>query len=245
MKIVLFGGTTEGRTLSRELAALGAEVTVCVATGYGREEQGQMRGITVHTGRLDAEGIAAVLKGAALCIDATHPYAVQATANIHAAAELAGVPYRRLSRQLSPLPQGSISVKNAEEAVRYLRDMEGNVLLTTGSKDLPVFSILGGRRLYPRVLPAAESLAACESAGIPRRNIIAMQGPFSRELNLALIRQFSIRYLVTKDAGEPGGFGEKAAAAADSGAVLIVLRPPEDRGEDYDTILNDCRELLS
>lgn len=244
MRIVVFGGTTEGRTLSRELAALGAEVTVCVATGYGREEQGNAPGITVHTGPLDAESMAAVLKGAALCVDATHPYAVKATANIRAAAVLAGVPYRRLSRRLSPLPRGSVAAENAEEAVRYLSDTEGNVLLTTGSKDLLTFSALGGRRLYPRVLPSAESLAACEQAGIPRRNIIAMQGPFSRELNLALIRQFSIRYLVTKDAGKAGGFGEKVEAAADSGTVLIVLRPPEDQGEDYDAIVNHCRELL-
>ena len=244
MRVVLFSGTTEGRALSRELAALGAKVTVCVATDYGREEQGQAPGITVHTGPLDVEGMAAVLRGTALCIDATHPYAVLATANIRAAAELTGIPYRRLSRRLSPLPPGSVPVKNAEEAVRYLRETEGNVLLTTGSKDLPAFSVLDGPRLYPRVLPSAESLAACARAGVPRRNIIAMQGPFSRELNLALIRQFSIRYLVTKDAGETGGFGEKAAAAADGGAVLVVLRPPEDRGEDYGTILDHCRELL-
>ena len=32
MRIVIFSGTTEGRELSRKLAALGAEVTVCVAT---------------------------------------------------------------------------------------------------------------------------------------------------------------------------------------------------------------------
>lgn len=245
MRIVLFGGTTEGRTLSRELAALGAEVTVCVATDYGREEQGNAPGITVHTGRLDVEGMAAVLKGTALCVDATHPYAVLAIASIRAAAELAGVPYRRLSRRLSPLPRGSVVVEDAEEGVRYLRDTEGNVLLTTGSKDLPAFSALGGTRLYPRVLPSVESLAACERTGIPRHNIIAMQGPFSRELNLALIRQFSIQYLVTKDAGKTGGFGEKAAAAVDGGAVLVVLRPPEDRGEDYDMILDYCRKLLS
>ena len=119
--------------------------------------------------------------------------AAMATANIRAAAELTGIPYRRLSRRLSPLPPGSVPVKNAEEAVRYLRETEGNVLLTTGSRDLPAFSALDGVRLYLRVLPSEESLTACARAGIPRRNIIAMQGPFSRELNLALIRQFSIR----------------------------------------------------
>lgn len=244
MKIVVFGGTTEGRTLSRDLAKLGFAVTVCVATGYGREEQGEAPGITVHTGPLEAEGMAAILKGSILCIDATHPYALRATVNIRRAAELAGIPCRRLARRPGSPPQGCIVVENAEEAARYLMGTEGNILLTIGSKELPVFSGLDGVRLYPRVLPVAESLAACERTGIPRRNIIAMQGPFSKELNLALIRQFSIRYLVTKDAGGPGGFGEKAAAADEGGATLIVLRPPEDEGEDHETILSECRRLL-
>ena len=40
MKAVVFSGTTEGRVFSRQLAALGAEVLVSVATPLGAEEQG-------------------------------------------------------------------------------------------------------------------------------------------------------------------------------------------------------------
>ena len=86
MNVVVFSGTTEGRSFSRALAALGAAVTVCVATELGAEEQGCADGITVRTGRLDAEGMTALLRGAALCVDATHPYAAEATRNIRAAA---------------------------------------------------------------------------------------------------------------------------------------------------------------
>lgn len=243
MKVVLFGGTTEGRTLSRELAALGAEVTVCVATDYGREEQGDFP--TVLTGRLDAGGMVDILRGADVCVDATHPYAVQATANIQAAAKQTGIPYRRLLRPSSPLPKGSVAMENAEEAVRYLRNTKGNVLLATGVKELPTFSGLDSTRLYPRVLPTEEGLVVCEAAGIPKRNIIAMQGPFSKELNLALLRQFEIRFLVTKDGGAAGGFGEKAAAAAEAGVKLLVIRRPVEKGEDYDDIFRYCRELLT
>ena len=71
-----------------------------------------------------------------------------------------------------------------------------------------------------------------------------MQGPFSLALNLALMRQFDIRYLVTKDGGTAGGFGEKAEAARQAGATLVVIRRPADSGEDYETILEDCRRLL-
>lgn len=245
MKMVLFGGATEGRTLSRELAALGAEVTVCVATDYGREEQGNFPGITVLTGRLDVNGMAKALQDAAMCIDATHPYAVQATANIRAAAGQMRVPYHRLLRPSSPLPKGSVAVENAEEAVNYLARTEGNILLATGTKELPAFSRLDSARLYPRVLPTEESLVVCEAAGIPKRNIIAMQGPFSKELNLALLRQFDIRFLVTKDSGAAGGFGEKTAAAAEAGVKLLVICRPVEEGEDYDDILQHCKELLT
>ena len=62
MNVVVFSGTTEGRSFSRTLAALGAAVTVCVATELGAEEQGCTDGITVRTGRLDADSFAVVIR---------------------------------------------------------------------------------------------------------------------------------------------------------------------------------------
>ena len=96
MKAVVFSGTTEGRVFSRQLAALGAEVLVSVATPLGAEEQGKADGISVHCGRLTTEEMTTLLQGAALCIDATHPYAVDATKNIRAACAVAGVEYLSL-----------------------------------------------------------------------------------------------------------------------------------------------------
>ena len=89
MRIVVFSGTTEGRDFSRAAAALGIAVTVSVATDLGAEEQGQAPGITVHSGRLLPGAMAELLQSAALCVDATHPYAVEATKNIRAAANAA------------------------------------------------------------------------------------------------------------------------------------------------------------
>ena len=71
-----------------------------------------------------------------------------------------------------------------------------------------------------------------------------MQGPFSLALNKALITQFQIRYLVTKDGGAAGGFAEKAHAAEQCGVQLIVLRRPMEQGECAEAILQRCRELL-
>ena len=108
MKTVVFSGTTEGRIFSKELAALGADVLVSVATPLGAEEQGSLSGITVHCGRLTPEEMADLLKGADLCVDATHPYAVDATKNIAAACKTAQIEYHRLLRAESPLPAGSM-----------------------------------------------------------------------------------------------------------------------------------------
>lgn len=244
MRMVIFSGTTEGRELSAATVALGIETTVCVATEYGRDVQESVPGAAIHTGRLDVPGMARVLQGADLCVDATHPYAAEASRNIREAAQSAGVPYRRLLRKESDLPDGCLCAGSAEEAARLLEGREGNILLTTGAKELSAFAALGGHRLFPRVLPSVESLASCESAGIPRANIIAMQGPFPYDLNLALLRRFSIRFLVTKDGGAPGGFAEKVRAAQDAGALLVVIRRPTDDGEPFDSILQTCREMM-
>ena len=185
-----------------------------------------------------------LLGDAALCIDATHPYAVEATKNIKAAAEKAGVGYLRLLRPASPLPENCLVFESAKQAAEALAAKEGNLLLATGAKELAQFAAIPPERLYPRVLPTLESIAACEAANIPHRNIIAMQGPFSFALNQAMMEQFHIRWLVTKDGGAAGGFDEKAAAASAAGAQLVVIRRPSEQGETASEVLKRCKEMI-
>ncbi len=65
-----------------------------------------------------------------------------------------------------------------------------------------------------------------------------MQGPFSEELNTAMLRQFECRYLVTKETGKAGGFEEKLRAAKKAGAkVVLIGRPAEQPGYSYDELL--------
>ena len=243
MRIVVFSGTTEGRELSRRLAAAGAEVTVCVASEYGSEEQGRCPGVETRTGALSAGEKAELLRGAALCVDATHPYARHVTDSVRTACAAAGVRCLRLLRAPSDTGEALV-VGSAAEAAALLAEREGRVLLSTGARELPAYAGLDPVRLYPRILPSHESLAACEALGIPHRNIIAMQGPFTREMNAATLRQYGIRYLVTKDGGAPGGFPEKADAARETGAELIVLRRPEEEGLDFEQVWKVCKTLL-
>ena len=232
-KLCVFAGTTEGRRLVELLADAPVEVTACVATEYGEALLTPRERLTVSHRRLTEEEMEALLAQERfdLVVDATHPYAAEVTENIARACRGVGVEYLRLLREADALPEGAVYFPDTEAAVNWLAETEGNILLTTGSKELAKYAALPGfaRRVYARVLPMEASLSACRAAGLGPDRIIAMQGPFSREMNAALLEAVSAKYLVTKDTGGTGGFGEKAAAARDAGAVLVVVGRPAQR----------------
>ena len=231
MKILLFGGTSEGHALALWLDAHRIPFLVSVATEYGEELLPD--GFPVHVGRLDQAAMVSLMEreGVTHVVDATHPYAAAVTATVAAASREAGLPCLRLVRD------GDVSgdwptAADAKDAARQLLSMDGNIMLTTGSKELDAFALPGLReRCFPRVLPSLESLERCLSLGFPAKQVICMQGPFSRELNEALIRQFTIGVVVTKATGAAGGFWEKVDAARAAGAALLVIgRPSREEG---------------
>ena len=228
MRVLLFGGTAEGHALARRLAQAGLDVTCSVATAYGEAVLEPTPGLTVRVGRMtEAEMAAEMGKGYACVVDATHPYADQVSANIRAAAEAAGLPDYRLLRPREEA-EGVLWADSPADAAKMLAALPGNVLLTTGSKDLKIFTQVPDyqTRLYVRVLPSLESLSAALDLGYPAAHVICMQGPFPEKLNAALLEAVDAKILVTKDTGKAGGFSEKAAAAKAVGAQLLVIRRP-------------------
>lgn len=232
MKLMIFSGTSEGHTLCRFVAACGGCADVYVATDYGAAVMEPMHGITVHEGRLDADAMAAVLDTDTLLVDATHPYAAVVSENLRAACAQTGAQYERLLRPT--LDSGDVvTVPDTAAAVSWLNAHPGRALLTTGSKELATFTAVEGwrDRLVTRVLPSASVLEQCASLGFAGAQIVAMQGPFSHEMNAALLRQTRADILVTKDTGAAGGFAEKLSAAREVGAtVLVIARPRQEEG---------------
>ena len=241
LRIILFGGTTEGRILAEKLQAAGYDISVSVATEQGAQELRGIAGIHIMTGRIPAEELSAHLSGYDLCIDATHPYAEEISRGLRNACNALGLPLRRVLRDAGGVPQEAVCVPDAFQAAAYLQGTEGRILLTVGSKELPSFKCLDPERLYVRILPVHAGLTACEEAGIPAGHIIAMQGPFTEELNTAIIRQYQIRWLVSKDGGSAGGFPEKAAAVKKTGIQMILITRPEQSGITMEELL---RELI-
>lgn len=240
--VCLFAGTSEGRKLAEALAGTVMKVLVCVATEYGETLVPSGGNISVHTGRLDKEGMIAVFKQekCSLIVDATHPFAVNVTENILSAAKECGLEYLRLIRGGRTLVENAVYVNSVTEAAEYLKNTEGNILSTTGSKELMPYTVIPGyqERLYARVLPMPASLDSCGAAGIQPSHIIAMQGPFTEEINRALLKMTGARFLVTKDSGVNGGFSEKIQAAAKEGVTAVIIgRPPQVQGMEYAELL--------
>ena len=246
--VIIFAGTTEGRMLSEELSGKQIPVAACVATEYGETLLTENRYLKVHAGRMDREQIAGFIQreGASLVVDATHPYAAVVSQNVSMACQDTKVPYIRLIRESEKVDfEHVVQVSSVEEAADYLAGTEGNILVTTGSKELAKYTAIPDceKRVFARVLSTGEVAQACEKLGFRGRNLICMQGPFSEELNAAMLRQFDCRYLVTKETGKAGGFEEKIRAASKAGArVVLVGRPPEQEGYSYEEVMELLKE---
>lgn len=232
-RVLVFGGTTEGREIAEWLGARGTcEVTVSSLTEYGGSLVTGLPNVESLTGRMLPQDMETLLRARRFTcvIDATHPYATGISASIAETCATCAVPVIRVLREGEP--EGPwIGVDSAAEAAHYVANAEGPVLLTTGSNDLSTYveALPDYReRLYARILPVAKSLAMADELGIPASHVIAMQGPFSKELNVALIREFGIATLVTKASGKTGGFWEKVEAAQECGVGLVVIRRPLD-----------------
>lgn len=239
-KICVFAGTSEGRRLVERLSGRGLQMSVCVATEYGEALLGEYPDAEIRAGRMNEEEMRAWFRQRrfALVIDATHPYADKATENIAAACKETDTEYLRLLRGSGSGDADGIFVENTAACVEYLKSTQGNILLTTGSKELPAYEALR-ERLYVRVLPMRASLEICEKCGVSPERIIAMQGPFDEAMNLAVLRMSGARYIVTKDSGAPGGYDAKIAAAKKAGAQAVIIgRPVQREGMDIDAVIS-------
>ncbi len=245
--ILIFSGTTEGRNLAEHMASAGVFCHVCVATEYGASVMKPNVNIAVHEGRLDTEEMKQLIgkTNPQIVIDATHPFAEAVSENIMSSCRETKKEYIRLQREVAGYAKTPrmIPVSSMEEAVRKAASFD-TILLTTGSKSLYLFRelISAKKDIYARVIPSEESLRLCKDAGIEGSHVIAVQGPFSEEYHMAMLKNYGITCQVTKASGAAGGFWNKINAAEKLGIVSIVIAPPAESGYSYDETVKMLEE---
>lgn len=242
-KILLFAGTTEGRNLAEFLEKNQIPTEVCVATQYGETLLEEGKYLHVHAGRLDETEMEQQIQKQqiTLVIDATHPYAVIVSQNIRRACSRTGTEYIRLARKETDASwkqemEDVIEVASVAEAAAFLAKKEGRIFAATGSKELSAYQVIPDYqdRVVARVLSTPEAVSECAMLGFSGKNLICMQGPFTEDLNVAMLRQAQASWMVTKESGKAGGFLEKLRAAKKAGAKLVVIKRPGERSEEIE-----------
>lgn len=236
--VIIFGGTTEGRRLAEFCGEHKIQTVVCVVSEYGEMLVPESTSVRVIRRALEKDEMEAlfVAEKPSLVLDATHPYARVVTENVTQVCQKMGIVWYRVLRKSELETKNAdsiVTVDSVDQAVEWLKSHEGTVLVTTGSKELVKYTAIPDykERIFARILPDSQALLNSETLGFPRNHMIAMQGPFSLEMNIATMRMTGANYLVTKESGHAGGFLDKIHAAEVVGATALVIgRPLKETG---------------
>ncbi|MBM4055331.1 MAG: precorrin-6A reductase [Planctomycetes bacterium] len=248
--ILVLSGTEEGKEIVRQLHHDGFNVRTTVVTEYGKKmfEQIGLDTICIQK-RCDKEGFLQLIRenGITVIIDATHPFAAEATKNAYEACRTADIKYFRFERKNSEITDHPLihKVPSIDDAVEKAGELGTNIFLTTGISGVSKFIPLKSKKqLFVRILPIPEHIASCIEMGISPQNIIAMHGPFSEELNKAMFHQYGINTIVSKESGGVGGVKEKIQAAIDLGIdTILITRPALELPHVYTSVTDILNEV--
>ncbi|MBR2214138.1 MAG: cobalt-precorrin-6A reductase [Selenomonadaceae bacterium] len=250
--IFVAAGTLDGRTIAADLAQRGYPVIASAVSEYGGEliKEADLPNLTVNTRPLDEEALREYLtrQNARLFIDATHPYAAQVSHNAIQVCARLKIPYLRYERPETKKNTGRIiPVESYEEAAQEAAALGQNIFLTVGSRNLALLvkhPALKQATLTARVLPTPEVLQGCQDLGLAPKQIVALQGPFSRGLNRELYQKYEAQVIVTKDSGQIGGTDTKIEAAADLNIPVVLIGRPKIKYPRVAATIEQVRDFV-
>jgi len=189
-------------------------------------------------------------------LDASHPTCSGKFTSLKLWCKQRCIPYLRLERPETKIPASALiyPVYHWEEALHCLKQRVSTlyqekerlvtIFVTTGTHQLESIvrsSFTRSARLVVRVLPEGRLVQKCKDMGISPRDIIAMQGPFSKEINKALFKFYGADILLTRDSGLDGGTDTKISAALELGLEIVLIKKAKD---SIGLTVNNVKELL-
>ena len=226
-------GTTEAADLAESLVASGVDVTASFA---GRTRVQAAYPCPVRVGGFGGvDGLVRVLAdgGHDLLVDATHPFAAVMPHNAAAAAAIAGVARLRLLRAPWEAEAGDNwkEVTDLSEAAAALGTVGSErVLLATGRLGLAAFASLEGVHFVARSIEPPDPMP------LAKATVILARGPFGVDDEVALLRDYRIDTLVTKNSGGSATAAKVEAARRLGCRVIMVRRPPQPLGPQVSAV---------
>ncbi|WP_392486726.1 cobalt-precorrin-6A reductase [Haloimpatiens sp. FM7315] len=247
--IGLILGTSEGKKIVSLLNKYTEDLFISTATAYGGELLENYKYKILNTSPLDLNAMVEVINENKIkvFVDASHPYAVEVTKNAMKACKVCGIEYLRYERPSAIEKYRSyeklIEVEDYEDIYAHLKNVKGNILNTTGSRNLAKILDLGlDNRIIQRVLPSTKVIKECYDLGISLQDIVAIKGPISYDLNLSFLKEYKAVAILMKDSGVEGGTEEKIKAAMELSIYAIVIKR---KTIDYKNVFYNVEDLVS
>ncbi len=231
-------------------------ILATTTTDYGAQLAKNAGAHEVISQALNRDELVGVIndKEVEVLIDATHPFAAEATRTAIYAAEKTLTPYIRFERPYLDLEKSHLihlvgSFDEAGEVAHQLSQKQhkhgsGMVLHLAGVSTLkPVLKQVPDEKLYARVLPTIQSLEKCRELGLPGDHILAMQGVFSKEFNKSLMKEYNISVIITKESGETGGVPSKIDAAQELNVDIVLVTRPRIAELDQKIVVSSFHDL--
>ncbi len=238
--IWVIGGTSDATSIVILLQQKGYDILVSTTTDYGTQRISNLN-VKIEQRMLEPADMKELIinNEISTVIDASHPYAEVVSKNAIDVCKKLNIKYIRYEREQNKYNEATY-YSSYEEMVDKLSSTQGNILLTIGSKNVHLFQSVK-ERVIARVLPVEDSIRQCKEAGLQAHQIIATKGRVGKITNMALMQEYNIAHLVTKDSGEAGGMKEKINAANDLAIETHILDRPK---VEYPLVFKEYAEIL-
>jgi precorrin-6A/cobalt-precorrin-6A reductase len=237
MRVLLLGGTSEGRALAARLVP---EVDV-ISSLAGRVPNPALPVGGVRIGGFGGvEGMRRWLVDSKVdaVVDATHPYAATITAHAATACDELDLPHLVLARPAWPPGDATVVDSDADAAKTVAAGRYSRVFLTTGRSGTAAFADIDAWFLI-------RTVTAPNPDTLPRHHqVVLSRGPYHYDDELALLRHHRIDAMVTKNSGGQMTRPKLDAAAALGVAVVMVDRPPLPGGVTTVSTVDDAADWV-
>ena len=238
---MILAGTTEASQLAKEVSAAKIKAVLSYA---GRVERPKPQPLPRRMGGFGGvEGLKQYLCENSIThvVDATHPFAVQMSQHAADACAELNLPLIAFSRpEWKPTSADNwTEVADIPTAVSALEGAKRRIMLALGRMHLQAFEAQPQHRYLLRLVdPPGKDLT------LPNRDIVVSRGPFTKEGDLALMRDYKIELVVCKNAGGVASRAKLDAARALSLPVIMIARPKLDRRRFETASLNKVMQWL-
>ena len=222
--ILVFGGTTEGRTAAKVLEESGS--TYFYSTRSDTQDIQLVHGHHI-IGAMELPEMVAFCHehSIRLIVDAAHPFAINLHRNVIDLAGQTGVPVIRYDRIYPPHDEDFVWCSDYNDAIQQLEvhDIHCLLALTGVNTITKLRDYWSCHECWFRILNRDESLAGAQKAGFPTDHLVY----YEKDNTAALIERLHPQAIITKESGMSGGFSYKVEAARQAGVKVFVVERPE------------------